>query len=149
VKSCIIFSIYVKGGLYINNLEQLFDAAEQGDAQTQYSLSLMYIQGQGVPLDLNMAMKWLDKAAKQGHEEAQYLLNKLITSLKYNGQEPGDIAEELRVNAEDGDAEAQNSLGLMYLIGEGVPQDYNIALRWFLKGGTTRMRPRRRSIRSG
>jgi uncharacterized protein len=39
----------------------------------------------------------------------------------------------LRPLAEQGDADAQNILGLMYYSGQGVPQDYAAAATWFLK----------------
>ncbi len=45
----------------------------------------------------------------------------------------GDYAtalRELRPLAEQGDADAQFSLGLMYTKGQGVPQDYTVALKW-------------------
>ncbi|MDP6371637.1 MAG: hypothetical protein QF634_03895 [Vicinamibacterales bacterium] len=37
----------------------------------------------------------------------------------------------MRVRAEAGDADAQNNLGFMYDFGEGVPQNYAEAARWF------------------
>lgn len=40
---------------------------------------------------------------------------------------------ELRQRAEKGDAEEQYNLGGMYARGEGVPQDYAEAARWFRK----------------
>ena len=39
--------------------------------------------------------------------------------------------EEAKRLAEDGDAEAQNDLGVMYGNGEGVPQDYKEAVKWY------------------
>jgi TPR repeat protein len=45
----------------------------------------------------------------------------------------GDYATALRLIrplAEQGDADAQNILGLMYYSGQGVPQDYVIAQMW-------------------
>ena len=33
--------------------------------------------------------------------------------------------------AEQGNADAQSSLGLMYRKGDGVPQDYKTALKWY------------------
>ena len=36
-----------------------------------------------------------------------------------------------RLAAEQGDAEAQNELGDMYYYGDGVPLDYNEAVKWF------------------
>ncbi len=35
--------------------------------------------------------------------------------------------------AEVGDAQAQNNLGVMYVEGQGVPQDYTEALKWYRK----------------
>lgn len=35
--------------------------------------------------------------------------------------------------AEEGDAAAQNNLGLMYYQGRGTPQNYKQALNWFTK----------------
>ena len=39
--------------------------------------------------------------------------------------------DALRARAEAGDAEAQYNLGVMYASGEGVPQDYAEAVRWY------------------
>ena len=40
-------------------------------------------------------------------------------------------AEQVRARAEQGDAAAQNNLGLMYETGAGVPQDDCEAVRWW------------------
>jgi TPR repeat protein len=40
---------------------------------------------------------------------------------------------ELRAAAEKGEAKAQFNLGLMYDNGQGVPQDYNEAAKWYTK----------------
>jgi TPR repeat protein len=42
-------------------------------------------------------------------------------------------ATDIRKLAEQGDADAQASLGFMYGNGQGVPQDYKEAVRWFRK----------------
>ncbi len=39
--------------------------------------------------------------------------------------------KEWRPLADFGDAEAQNKLGVLYALGEGVPQDYIEAARWY------------------
>ncbi len=44
--------------------------------------------------------------------------------------ENNEVAELRRV-AEQGDAAAQFDLGLMYLKGEGVPQDHAEAVKWY------------------
>ena len=45
-------------------------AAELGDADAQFKLSLMYGKGQGVSSDYIEAYKWCILAAEQGHEKA-------------------------------------------------------------------------------
>ena len=47
---------------------------------------------------------------------------------------PEDDAEAVRwfrLAAEQGDASAQNSLGFMYELGEGVPEDIVLAYMWY------------------
>ena len=41
-------------------------AADQGDAKAQYSLGVMYDQGEGVPQDYAEAVKWYRLAANRG-----------------------------------------------------------------------------------
>jgi hypothetical protein len=45
--------------------------ALQGDANSQFQLSLLYNNGQGGPADPKEAVKWLRMAAKRGHASAQ------------------------------------------------------------------------------
>ena len=42
-------------------------AAEQGDADAQFNLGVMYAKGVGVPKDASQAVTWFRKAAEQGH----------------------------------------------------------------------------------
>ena len=48
--------------------------AEQGDADAQYNLGVMYDQGRGVAQDDAEAMRWWRLAAEQGLADAQYNL---------------------------------------------------------------------------
>jgi TPR repeat protein len=97
-------------------------AAEQGNANAQYNLGTMYANGNGVEIDSTEAFKWYQKAAKQGHTQAQ-------NSLKMIAQ-----TEELKAQAEKGDATAQYRLGTRYRFGfPGVMQDDAEAEKWFRK----------------
>ncbi len=58
-------------------LRRIRETAEQGDADAQYSLGLIYAIGQGVPRDHTEAAKWFRKAAEQGHAKAQYRLGSM------------------------------------------------------------------------
>lgn len=48
-----------------------FRSAEQGYADAQFNLGLMYINGEGVPQDIPHAVELFQKAAEQGHVDAQ------------------------------------------------------------------------------
>ena len=48
--------------------------AEQGDAQAQYNLGMMYESGKGVAGDSAEAVKWYRRAAERGYLEAQLRL---------------------------------------------------------------------------
>jgi len=55
---------------------------------------------------------------------------------RYDTFDKGDSPQpllEFRLLAEQGNALAQNYLGVMYALGQDVPQDYQEALRWFRK----------------
>ena len=48
--------------------------ADQGDADAQFSLGVMYADGEGVPEDDTEAVRWFRLAADQGDTQAQYSL---------------------------------------------------------------------------
>lgn len=48
-----------------------FRAAEQGYADAQFNLGLLYASGEGVPQDMEQAAELFRKAAEQGHVDAQ------------------------------------------------------------------------------
>lgn len=58
--------------------ESLFQSnPELANPNSQYSLGLMYTNGDGVSKDMDTAIQWLQKAAAQDHSEAQYFLGEL------------------------------------------------------------------------
>ena len=48
--------------------------AERGDAGAQWNLSIMYINGTGVPRNYTEALKWTRLAAQQGNVDGQFTL---------------------------------------------------------------------------
>ena len=111
-------------------LRKFRSLAEQGHAEAQNMLGVMYSDGRGVPEDDSEAVKWLRKAAEQNHPEAQ--LNIGIHYAGGNGV-PKDEVEAVkwyRKAAERGVAVAQHLLGGMYVMGSGVSQDFVQAYAW-------------------
>ena len=50
-------------------------AAMKGQADAQYYLARYYLTGRGVKCDIWKALNWFVKAAEQGHEEAECIIN--------------------------------------------------------------------------
>ncbi len=59
------------------NVSMLLKAAESGNADAQNSLGVLYLSGNGVPADHEKALSWAEKAAVQGHVQAQLRLGEI------------------------------------------------------------------------
>ena len=59
---------------YGNAFALFQQAAEQGSAEAQFRLGLMYRDGEGVAADTAAARQWLRRAAEQSHAEAEQTL---------------------------------------------------------------------------
>ena len=57
--------------------KQLSEAALLGDAEAQYALGMIYLEGRGGAKNLVFARHWLTKAAEQGHAGAKQALETL------------------------------------------------------------------------
>ncbi len=64
---------YIRGD-YETALREFTALAEQGKAEAQFNLGVMYHIGEGVPRDYVQAMQWYRLAAEQEHIGAQYNL---------------------------------------------------------------------------
>ena len=108
------------------------EAAETGLVDAQVALGQMLDQGQGVPQNSLLALRWLRAAAAQGDATAQTQL-----AIMYHRGRPGvrpdyELALECyQMAADQGKAEAMLNLGVVYRDGLGTPQDFGRALWWF------------------
>lgn len=100
----------------------LVRAAEQGNKDAQYNLGLLRDDGSGDPEKNWNAFDWYVEAAKQGHEEAK---------LKVDCFFGDDELSQLKKSALLGDVAAKYDMGYAYYSGEGVPQDFDVAQKWF------------------
>ena len=62
------------------SLAETQQRADQGNAEAQFSLGLMYATGDGVSQDITQAVVWWRKAADQGYATAQYNLGAMYAS---------------------------------------------------------------------
>jgi TPR repeat protein len=63
-----------KSGDYTTALRELKPLADQGNAEAQHNLGLMYKKGQGVLKNYKEAVRWYRLSAAQGHVSALYSL---------------------------------------------------------------------------
>jgi uncharacterized protein len=131
--------LYGMGAVQINpsmGERWMLRAAEQGDAEAQFWLGYAYEHDWFGTMDTQEALKWYRKAAEGGNPDAQFELGQRY---EYgDGLEQNYLlaAEWYRKAAEHvpdlgGAGEGRNNLGLLYMQGLGVPQDYGQAYFWF------------------
>ena len=99
------------------NFEKAFELlgplAEENNAEAQFLLGSMYINGQGVETDDTKGLSWIMKAARQGYDQAR--LRALSINLELAGR---------------GDVNAMYNSGYMYLHGWGGKQDTDAGIGW-------------------
>ena len=113
--------------------------------QALVQLVTMYQHNRGLPSDSDQAyeekMKWYQKAAEQGHAEAQHKLGTnyeigFKTSSfrsRRNEQDYGEAVKWYTEAAEQGLPIAQYDLGRMYRYGKGVQENDSEAVKWYQK----------------
>ena len=109
-------------------LADLHQRASAGDASAQLELGLHYVTGTGIPPDEQAALRWIRKAAAQGHAAALFELGSYYILEPHRDFERA--AGLLRQSALQGFAPAQSSLAVLYLVGQGVPKDRIEAYAW-------------------
>ena len=134
-------------------------SAKQGDAGAQHNLGRMYENGLGVSKNYKTAVEWYKLVAEQGYAPAQDKIEELqrkiseqkpsstLTAEKsappttkgnywkgqvaYRNQDYATALREWGPLANQGNANALFNLGVMYQYGQGVPQNYKTAIKWF------------------
>ncbi|MDR1311560.1 MAG: SEL1-like repeat protein [Burkholderiaceae bacterium] len=109
-------------------------AADAGDAEMQYLVGQTYYWGDGpVARQIDTALRWMRKAAEQGHIEAQFNLSVALTNGEGIAPDQQEALVWLKKSAEQGLPAAQYNLAEYYFQGLGVTQDYQEARNWYLK----------------
>lgn len=105
--------------------------ADQGNAEAQYALGMMYEGGQGVPKNYVSAAKWWRLAADQGHTFAQFNLGTLYDNGKGVRQNKTEALKWYHLAAERGNDGAQFNVGLLHFAGVAVSENRVEAAKWF------------------
>jgi localization factor PodJL len=108
-------------------------AAASGNPAAEYELGIRFSEGRGVPADLELAVQWFDRAARQGLAPALYRLGSYYE--KGQGVKKDlEKARQLYLQAADkGNAKAIHNLAVLYAEGIDGKPDYRTAAQWFRK----------------
>jgi len=128
--------LMIKPEAGLNDLDRarvlMQEVAEAGDAEAQYSLSLLFKDEMGAVIaDLNQSTHWLRLAAKEGYADAQFNLG--LQYLNGDGVKRNNTLafQWFSRSAKQGVAGAQFNLALMYEKGEGTGVDNKQAIKWY------------------
>lgn len=114
---------------YTTAFKEWKESAEQGQAEAQFDLGVLYAQGRGVRRDLTVAEQWYRKAAEQGNAEAEFALGQMYSR---GWGVPRDEADAIRwfqmANSPETDGPATD---WAIIEGYGVTQDEKQAVYWY------------------
>lgn len=116
-------------GDYAGAVAQWRPLADAGNADAQFNLGQAYKLGRGVPVNAATAQGWYQKAARQGHEQAQVNVGLLL----YNAGRKQEALPWIRKAVELGDPRAQYILGTELFNGDLVARDWPRAYALMLR----------------
>jgi TPR repeat protein len=125
------------GGKYPEAVAQWRPLADRGDADAQFDLGQAYKLGRGVPQDLRTAQSWFEKAAQQGHLQAQTLLGLIL----FQNGERERAMPWLRKGADAGDPRAQYVLGTALFNGDILGKDWVRAYAYMTRAAAQGLPP--------
>lgn len=116
-------------------VETYLPAAEKGDPVSQYYLSEIYSNGNGLTQkDESKAFMWLQKCAEQGYAPGQRNLGCAYLSGKGVAKDNEKAIYWLKQAADQNDGKAFDELGDIYHTGEIVPKNVDAAFNYYNKG---------------
>jgi len=121
---------YEQAADYATALKELTPLAEQGNADAQVLLGLMYLRGLGVSKDPAVALKWYKAAADQGDAEGQSHLGSMYFMGLGVAKDTNEALKLWKLSADQGNGGAQVSLGLAYRNSLHVPRDLVQSYMW-------------------
>ncbi|MCQ2771401.1 MAG: hypothetical protein MJ236_06370, partial [Clostridia bacterium] len=95
-----------------------------------YQRAVMYREGKDCDIDVQKAMYLFEKAAKQGHKEAQFALGQMYATGEGCNIDMQQAFYWIEQAAKKGHSLAQAVLGTMYVTGSGCNEDKKQALYW-------------------
>ncbi len=125
-----VISLFIVGPAFAG-FDEWLPLAEQGHAEAQFNLGLMYDIGQGIAHDDAQAVQWYRKAAEQGHARAQWSLGYMYDEGEGVTKDEAQAVQWYRKAADQCHADALLRLGWEYEHGSGVTRDLEKAVQLY------------------
>ena len=115
------------------SVKLLQKGSDQGDANAQQNLGVMYELGMAMPQNYAEAARLYRKAADQGLASAQFSLGLMYREGRGVQKDDLQAVAWFKKSADQGNADAQYNLGVMNELGAGLPQNFEEAAEWYRK----------------
>jgi localization factor PodJL len=112
---------------------RLRNAAAAGDPAAAYEVAMRFMEGRGVPANLEEAAKWLERAASKGLVPAQFRYASMLEKGQGVRKDLGAAQKLYVAAAAKGHAKAMHNLAVLYAEGVDGKPDYANAVLWFRK----------------
>jgi hypothetical protein len=116
--------------------------AEKGDPDAEFNLAQAYRLGRGVPTNLSAAKTWFERAATQGHVDAETTLGLLLFQ---NGDQAAGI-KWLKLAAAKGEPRALLVYGTALVNGDGVSQDPVLGYAYVSRAAAQGLQPAQETL---
>ena len=117
--------------------------AEKGDADAEFNLGQAYRLGRGVPINLSAAKTWFERAAGQGHLDAETTLGLLLFQ---NGDQP-EALKWLKKAADQGEPRALLVYGTALVNGDSVTQDPVLGYAYVSRAAAQGLEPAKETLK--
>ena len=112
-------------------LKLLTPLAQAGNLQAQFKLAQMYELGYGVSQNTENAIKWYKLAARSDQPNQLSGHISLVQPNSTNSEELLKFIQTIKTNAQNGNSDAQRTLGDLYFKGIGVEFNLAQALKYY------------------
>ncbi len=113
---------------YVRTFEILLPLAKAGEPLAEYRIGMMLNSGVGVEQNVDKAIPWLRLAVKSNVAGARDALGNIYVERAQHAELIANEISNYQHAADLGATEAHAVLGSYFLIGQGVPKDYDKAL---------------------
>jgi TPR repeat protein len=119
-------------------MQLLSPLAEQGNAEAQHRLAIMYQNGLGVAQHDELALRWMKASAENGYPVAQHGLGFMYLEGECAEKDPALAVQWFQKAADQGLVGSLTTLAMMYEEGNGVAQDSEKANELYRAAGFER-----------